>query len=141
MPRAKTGTTALAARDLEGDALALRRAGASFREIASQLGCSSTSAFRAVSRVLDRTMVELGESAAVLRAMELERLDALLAAVWPAAVAGDLPSVAMALRVAERRARLLGLDAPVRQELTGADGGPLSFVQVATEWARSRTAA
>ena len=116
------------AREIEVPAIALRRSGVPFREIAVRIGGAPWTAHAAVMRVLDRTLADPAESAGVLRTMELERLDALLAAVWPAAVAGDLPAVGMALRVAERRARLLGLDAPTRQELTGADGGRLSFV-------------
>jgi len=116
------------AREIEVPAIALRRSGVPFREIAARIGGAPSTAHTAVIRVLDRTLADPAESAGVLRTMELERLDALLAAVWPAAVAGDLPAVGMALRVAERRARLLGLDAPTRQELTGADGGRLSFV-------------
>ena len=42
-----------------------------------------------------------------------------------------LQAVGALVRIAERRARLLGLDAPRKTELTGADGEPL--VPVTTE--------
>jgi len=48
-----------------------------------------------------------------VRALELERCDRLQAAVWPAATQGDVAAVAAVLRIMERRARYLGLDAPV----------------------------
>ena len=86
------------------------------------------------------TALRAGPLAIALFAAASDFLE-LLAGLWPAAISGDVPSVGMALRVAERRARLLGLDAPTRQELTGADGGPLSFVEVATAWARDRVTA
>ena len=129
------------ARERELEAVGLRRQGLPYSAIAERLGVAKNTAHRLVVQSLDRTATALGESTAVLREIELERLDDLLAAVWPSAIAGDLPAVAMALRVAERRARLLGLDAPTRQELTGADGGPVTFLEVATAWARDRVAA
>lgn len=48
-----------------------------------------------------------------------ERANALLAAVWPAAVGGDPKAVLAALRIMERTARALGLDAtePLRVTL------------------------
>jgi hypothetical protein len=44
--------------------------------------------------------------------------------LWPQIRAGSPPAVSAAVRVSERRARLLGLDAPVatRSELTGSLG-------------------
>jgi len=36
-----------------------------------------------------------------------------------------MKAVAAAVKIMERRARLLGLDAPVKQEVTGANGGPI----------------
>ncbi len=44
-----------------------------------------------------------------LRATEVARLDALQAAVWPAAMAGDLEAVRQATVLIEKRARLLWL--------------------------------
>jgi hypothetical protein len=53
-----------------------------------------------------------------LRGLELERLDALHAACWPAALAGHLRSIDTVLRIMRRRAALLGLDAPRRHHVT-----------------------
>lgn len=36
-----------------------------------------------------------------------------------------MKAVVAALKIMDRRARLLGLDAPVKQEVTGANGGPI----------------
>lgn len=86
----------------------LRKAGCSFQEIADELDYASPSgAYEAVKAALDRT---LREPADELRKVELERLDTMWAAVWENALAGDLDSIAAALRIAERRSRLLGLD-------------------------------
>lgn len=45
--------------------------------------------------------------------------------------AGNPAFLAGVERCVERRCKLLGLDAPVKQELTGADGGPLLIQKVA----------
>jgi len=140
MKKATTGRHALAARDLETRATELRLAGKSFRTIARELGCTPSGAHGAVSRALDRTLSSANEHAAHLREVELARLDAMLTGLWDRAISGDVPAVNAALRIAERRSRLLGLDAPERRELSGPEGGPLTFLAAATAWARERQA-
>jgi hypothetical protein len=63
----------------------------------------------------------LQEPADELRKMELERLDRLLLAVWGQAAKGNQGGIDRALKIMERRAKLLGLDAPtkVQQENVG----------------------
>jgi len=113
----------------------LRKAGASYRAIGRALGISECQAHRDVHVTLDALANEERESAQHIRELELERLDSMLRALWPAVTRGDTSSISTALRVAERRARLLGLDAPVKQEVTGANGGPLSFIEAAKQFA------
>ena len=72
----------------------------------------------------DETKEEVGK----LRAIELRRLDMMLKAVSPRAMRGDVKAIGAALRISERRAKLLGLDAPVRKECTGADGDPIAMM-------------
>ncbi len=66
----------------------------------------------ALREIAERT----GERVDELRTLELERLDALLAAQWEAAMSGDVRAADRVLRVSERRSRLLGLELPVRSE-------------------------
>lgn len=54
-----------------------------------------------------------------LRRADLERLDAMLPNNILMAVAGDKDAVNSVLKIMERRAKLLGLDAPTKQEVTG----------------------
>lgn len=106
----RTSERRICAVDRQRQALQLRAAGLSYRAIADQLGYAGPSgAFKAVISALDDTV---REPAREVRVLELERLDRLLAGVWEKATAGDIQAVAAALRVMERRARLLGLDAP-----------------------------
>ena len=57
-------------------------------------------------RDVDRPAVSM------LRELEVQRLDAMLYAVWDDVLQGDANAVHTALRISERRSRLLGLDAP-----------------------------
>jgi hypothetical protein len=109
-----TSARRLAAREREQRAVQLRRAGMSYDAIAKTLECTRSGAFKAVARVLARIAKDAREDAGLIRDLEVQRLDALLVAVWPKAVKGDVAAVDRALRIAERRARLLGLDAPVK---------------------------
>ena len=98
-------------------ALELRKAGASYEAIAERLGYADRSgAYRAVKAALTLT---LREPAAELRSLEAERLDAMLLPLWRRVQTGDEKAVDRALRIMERRARLLGLDAPASVEVGG----------------------
>jgi hypothetical protein len=57
-----------------------------------------------------------------VRELELTRLDAMLLPLWRRVQAGEEKAIDRALRIMERRARLLGLDAPTRGELSGPEG-------------------
>lgn len=106
----------IAAAERAANALRLRKAGVTYEMIASTLGYSSRqAAHRAVMRALDRTIQEPAED---LRKLELERLAELQRVLWPKALEADTRSVDRVLAIMERRARLLGLDAPVRAEVT-----------------------
>jgi len=53
--------------------------------------------------------------------LELARLDQLLVAMWPKAMQGSGWAVERCLSIMERRARLLGLDAPTKHEVMTID--------------------
>ena len=108
-------------------ALELRKSGASFRAIGSQLNISHVQAREDIHRALRDLADKQMELAAEYRQLELERLDRLMLAVWGNATKGDVGSINAALKISDRRAKLLGLDAPVKQELTGKDGGAIAF--------------
>ena len=59
------------------------------------------------------------EPATQLRDMEVARLDRLLAAHWGKATKGDVNATRMVLTIMDRRAKLLGLDAPQKLDVTG----------------------
>ena len=97
-------------------ALQLRMGGASYSAIAAQMGSSGAgTAYKQVRAAL-REMLQ--EPADAVRAIELERYDRLMLAHWPTALRGDIQASAMVLRIMERRAAMLGLDAPKKIDLT-----------------------
>jgi hypothetical protein len=91
-------------------ALSLRKAGASYRAIGERLGVSYQTASEDIAFGLKELAAEQRAETAELRALEAVRLDALQAACWQQAMNGNLKAVQTAVRIFERRARLLGLD-------------------------------
>jgi hypothetical protein len=106
---------------LASSALELRIAGASYRVIANHLGISKSAAHEYVGAAIRE--LELGNSdlAKELLQIELERLDQMLIALWPKRAEPRV--VDSILRLMERRARMLGTDAPVDMRLGGIPGG------------------
>lgn len=130
-------------------ALDLRGEGKSYRKIADALGIAVSRAHELVVEGLDELMVQSAESAEQVRALELVRLDDLLdrlivklslqrkefTAKDGQKVQAPDPqerTVEMILKVMERRAKMLGLDAP--QEIVGAVGLQVSNVQASEEF-------
>lgn len=118
----KSQTRAVKSHDRKLKALELRKAGYDYRRIGETLGCSVTQAHRDVAAALKLTLQEPADD---VRALEVERLDNMLRALWRDVSAGNHGAIDRALRVMERRAKLLGLDAPTRTETTGANGAPV----------------
>src|SRR5262249_5396385 len=107
--RRKTSADMIDAALRQTEALRLRQAGNTFAQIAEMLGYSDPSGAR--NAVMAALRENVTEPNAEMRALELARLDALHAALWSEALAGDLPTVDRILKLMERRAKILGLDA------------------------------
>lgn len=93
-------------------ALELRRRGASYRQIGKALGISHYQSHKDVQAELGKLAKLTQDEAETLRELELQRLDALTLALDSQVKDGYPPAVNSYLRVMERRAKLLGLDAP-----------------------------
>jgi hypothetical protein len=102
-------------------ALDLRRAGATYLQIGQHLSLSTTRAYQLVRAGIDEVNAELKETAANVRQMELDRLDAIHLAHWPHRA--NPRNAIVLLRVMERRARFLGLDAPAQGRANYAGRG------------------
>ena len=123
--------------------LELRRKGVRYDDARVEaLGYSSPDAARKdLSRALEAHRNEEAAEVSIYRQQENERLDALLEAAWPRATqpspvfdkegtvvdhALDMRAMDTVLRLMDRRAKLNGLDMPVKAELSGPGGGPLT---------------
>ena len=97
-------------------AFELRISGQSYRAIGDALGCSMQEAFRLVSTALAECEQQTAESAKELRRIELDRVDALIATLWPRRRSERVADTV--LRAQAMRVRLLGLEAPVQHEVS-----------------------
>jgi hypothetical protein len=134
----------------------MRQAGVSVSEIAKRFSVSSKVVSLAVNRQLEKLNREDGLVYLDVLRMELERLDALQAALWPLTqfrkvtlddgsevqMEPDLKAVQQVLNVFDRRAKLLGMDqtkiniqtdttssSPIRATLAGQEGMPREMLQ------------
>lgn len=105
------------ARVNERQALELRLQGFSYADIASALGVTVETARETIKRVLSRMAETTAEDALEVRSLELERLDQMLVKLQDQITKGSEKAIETALRIQERRARLLGLDSPKKLEL------------------------
>jgi hypothetical protein len=114
-------------------ALELKKAGLSYDEIAVQCGYSSRArAFEAVTRSIRELTQDVAKDVLVL---ELERLDRLQFGIWEKARGGDLQAIDRVLRIMERRAALVGLDAAAAVA-AGLDGTSNPTVDAMTNLVR-----
>jgi hypothetical protein len=119
MPESKSSPRRVSAKLRQAQAIQLRIAGLTFEAIKTAVGYrSKQAAYDAVKRGL-KQVVET--PAAELRDLDLQRLDAMLRAIWPRALAGELRAMDRVLKILESRARLLGLN----QEPGGSAENPL----------------
>lgn len=95
--------------------LELRKAGMTFPAIAKAMGYKDHSG---VVKAYQKAMHEtLAQPANEIRELEVARLDQMWQTWYPKAVGGNAGALDRCLRIMERRARLLGLDAPTQMRL------------------------
>ena len=122
--------------DRELKVLELRRAGLTWQRIAEEVGYADHSgAYMAYKRAMKRVLQQPAEE---LRNAELDRLDRLQLAIWQKAMRGETNAIGTVLRIMERRARLLGLDAPqkIQAEVMNYDAGSGSLDAEVERFAR-----
>ena len=87
------------------------------RRIAAQLGVGLATINRDIKALnaewRERALADVAHE----KAVDLDRLEHMIAAVWPAALLGHLGAVDRVMRLLERKAKLLGLDAPQHSTL------------------------
>ncbi len=124
-------------------ALELRKKCYTYQEIADALGCSRSGAYKYVSKALAELTEKVRNSADELRELENTRLDELWTKAYDRVQDGDLTAINTCIKISERRAKLNGLDSPVRSDITVTPNVPTMAAtdeekQVLNELARIR---
>lgn len=110
MSRKKTPPPAVLEKEIK--IIELRRAGVTWEKIALETGFRNASgAYKMYQRAAERMVRPHLEE---YRDMQLDRLERMHQAVWLRAKDGDLRAIDTALRISDREAKLLGLDAPTK---------------------------
>lgn len=104
---------------------ALMVVGKSERQIAVEMGVSPSGAHAMCRAIIDIYTERRGELADKYRSMELQRLEHATAALAPKVKKGNLLAIDRWVRLSESRRKLLGVDAPTKQAVSGPDGGPV----------------
>src|SRR5262249_20774878 len=122
-PKSKTSPEAVATPQLRGQVLALRKQGWGYQAIGEALGFTAQRAHQIVTEALDELIKEPAQQ---ILDLELQRLEGMLLGVMEDAEKGDPRAIDSALSIMARRARLLGIGAPQKQQLDlTSGGGPL----------------
>ena len=95
------------------------------RRIAEQLDVSQPTISRDIRAIEADWQATAVQDIAAAKGKDLERIERAVAGIWPKVKNGDERAVAQFVNLLQRRAKLLGLDAPQRQEHTGRDGEPI----------------
>ena len=130
-PRSRTAGPTVRAAERTVEALELRKAGFSYRQIGERLGISAAAAHKLVSKALGEISERARDVAQETLALELERLDAMTALLWEELaklraleeegakpLSRTLAVVDRLIRLTEVRARLLRLDTATLQSNT-----------------------
>jgi hypothetical protein len=105
-------------------ALEMRKFGYSYEQIGEHFETTPAAARGLVKSAMENAIREPGQEVIDL---EITRLDQLYRAAFNAVTEGDTDAVTKCLAIMQRRAKYLGLDAPEKKEVTGANGGPMQI--------------
>lgn len=106
-------------------AVEFRKMGMSYEAIGKQLGISAPAVHKAVLNAMRGVKVKQDKDAEIIKVMEYENLDRLQLAAWPGAMKGNHLLIDKVLKIMERRAKMMGLDAPEKHANTDSQGNDL----------------
>lgn len=118
--RAKAPTEALRIKS----ALQLRIEGMTYAQIGEELGISMQAAHQSIKASLERVAADRRDLSRLVLDLELERTEFVLRSLATRVEAGDHNAANSYLRALERRAKLLGIDAPDKHEHSGLPADP-----------------
>ncbi len=103
-------------------AFEFRKSGMSYRDIGKELDISGGQAYQDVMWVLKTIINDHKEDVEQYKQMELERLDEYVKSLDWKKNMGNFKTIEIMLKIQDRRAKLLGLDAPQKTALTDPSG-------------------
>jgi predicted transcriptional regulator len=114
--------------DLQHRAWELRVAGMTQMQIGTRLNISQSVVSRLLASAREDAVTATKDIAGEATTEQIARLDRMLLALWDKVRNGNERAVEAALRVEDRRAKLLGLDAATRKAVDLTSGGaPLAY--------------
>lgn len=117
--------------DRDRKCVEMRAAGNTWDEITEALGYASPGHARDRWTLMLERMPSRGDMEEQ-RELELQRLDRMAVALEPKIANGDVRAVEVGIKLLERRARLIGADQPVRQQITVINDELAA--ELVTEW-------
>jgi len=94
----------------------LRKAGWSYDMIAYLVGSSRKKVFKELRAIMRRSSKAMLNSLSEIKQLERERLDAIIASLWPDMEAGSTRAAEVVLQAMKRRAEMEGLDEPIKTQ-------------------------
>lgn len=112
----------LTAQEKRKAAVELRMAGLTYAKIGQQIGLSESQTYKTIQKALSESVERTQKDSDQIVEMELLRLDRISQTLWTNVVKGDLKAIDRYIKVMQQRAKLLGLDAPLKVASTDKDG-------------------
>lgn len=122
MSRSKTSADRVNAASRRVKVVQMRMAGLAVREIATQVGCSPGTVSKDLYHALSEYQTNTEEEIERFRELWNQRLEKMVQGLWVSASRGNVGAVDRIVRLAERSARLNGLDRPVKVAPTNPNG-------------------
>jgi predicted transcriptional regulator len=122
MSKSTTSKERMKAAERRPKVVALRKAGYTQREIASQLGVVVSTVSKDLKFSLEEFRAATAEEIAEMRDIDNARIEEMIKGLWVKAKNGQVTSIDRMVKLLERRAKLNGLDGVVKIAPTTPDG-------------------
>lgn len=120
--RKQKGKARITAAERRDQAITLALSGATYAQIAAQIGVSRSRAHQYIEEALAASAQESAGKASLYREKQLARTERMLMGIWQRTIKGDLHAIDRAIKLLERQAKLTGLDQPTKIAPTNPEG-------------------
>lgn len=124
MPKGPHNRPTIAKAEWVAEAVRLSNRGWSFQAIADRLGKAKSTVWEAFQAEFERVRAP-AEEVEMMRNVQRGQIARQLRAWIPRSLKGNKDAALVVVRFLDRAAKLDGLDAPSRSEISGADGAPI----------------